>query len=78
MLEIGCAFCQSGVWVVTGSGGAYGYAVNTFLGGYWYTTPNPKTGSLSCPAGYTAVGWLTGQAYQYTPWDTTIIYYNCI
>lgn len=70
--------CQSGIWSATGSGGAWGFAYRTFDGGYWYTTPNPKTGSFSCPPGYTAVGGLMGQAWQNSAWDTTIHHYNCV
>lgn len=65
--------CQSGLWA-SQKGGNYGgtYQIGTFTGGCW--AGNPLTGTCSCPSGYTAR--LSGQAFQWSQWDTTI--YSCV
>ncbi|NVZ63632.1 shufflon system plasmid conjugative transfer pilus tip adhesin PilV [Pseudomonas gingeri] len=62
--------CQSGAWKQSGSGNFKGtYIYGTFDGGCWQG--NPFTGSCNCPTG--SSGYLSGQAYQWTQWDETII-----
>jgi type II secretory pathway pseudopilin PulG len=64
-----------------GDGGAFWYGINTYSGEFCWLgecQTNPKTGGFFCPAGYTAIGGLTGQAYRYTPWDQTIVRYQCV
>lgn len=61
--------CQSGVWRSTTSNMKGTFITGTFDGGC--RQGNPFTGSCSCPPG--AGGYLSGQAFQYTQWDATII-----
>lgn len=76
--------CVNGRWTKPGGsdGGAFWYAENTsnpsnkcYLG---KCQPNPRTGAYSCPAGYTAIGGLVGQAYNYSQWDQTTYYFSCV
>lgn len=61
--------CQSGVWNTITSNMKGTYVVGTFNGGCRQN--NPFTGSCSCPAGSGA--YLSGQSFQYTQWDATIL-----
>ncbi len=61
--------CQSGVWKkATGTiGGDVGgmYTIGTFSGAC--ITPNPATGSCSCPPGY--AGYISGFGWSWSQWD---------
>lgn len=63
------------------TGGAFWYSVYTFNGSFCYMgdcQPNPKTGGYSCPAGFTAVGGITGQAWRNSQGDETIYHWVCV
>ncbi|WPU64943.1 prepilin-type N-terminal cleavage/methylation domain-containing protein [Peredibacter starrii] len=64
-------YCNGTTWVKMGGGGGFGgsYEVATFGGGCRYA--NPMTGSCSCPPGNYAR--LTGQAYRWSQWDSTMV-----
>lgn len=59
--------------------GGAGNKSGTTAGGYWLRTfagwscggANPLTGSCSCPAG--SYGFMTGQAFNFSPWDMTMV-----
>lgn len=62
--------CQSGVWRGGATGSFKGsYMYGTFGGACWRA--NPVSGSCSCPPGSTA--YLSGQAFQWSQWDSTIV-----
>jgi prepilin-type N-terminal cleavage/methylation domain-containing protein len=76
--------CTSGIWAASASqdGGAFYLGLSTFNG---YARcflgdcmPNPRTGDYNCPAGFTPVGGLMGQAWRNREWDETIYYWNCV
>ena len=67
-------YCSNtGAWTAMGGSGGFGgsYLVDTFGG--TCSAGNPKTGGCSCPAGMG--GYLSGQAFRWSQWDTTIV--NC-
>jgi len=65
-------YCSNtGLWAAMGGSGGFGgsFLINTFGGSC--SAVNPKTGGCSCPAGMS--GNLSGQAWRWSQWDTTIV-----
>lgn len=64
-------YCNGTSWVKMGGSDSFGgnYELATFSG-YSCRRANPLTGSCSCPPGH--VAYLSGQAYRWSQWDTTL------
>ncbi|RKP47560.1 shufflon system plasmid conjugative transfer pilus tip adhesin PilV [Trinickia fusca] len=80
----GPLFCQSHIWKQAGStGGQYVlrkyWPSGILIPGYQeYCQPNPITGNCSCPGGTADFGYMTGQSYAYSPWDSYYETHFCI
>lgn len=73
--------CQSGSWKGSGTNGDGGGYHLVYDSGWnvWgaLSMVNPKTGSFSCPSGYTAVGGYTGTGYGYGGGGSNNYHYLC-